>query len=182
MSARSVLGELFPIPFLAVVVLLVVLIFLTPNLVSSGTPAAGSLPTEAELVVDRVVGTNVTHLYVKSLGTVRYTHIAVGIATNVPWPTSSAHPPHFPNATVWNDSLTVAVNAWADPFAVNVSAVYIDAAGVAVDYVGTYAFNVSRGTLTVVPLSTGEATIPPTPVSALPLFILLAAQPAGGRS
>jgi hypothetical protein len=175
-TGRPTLSDLLPVPFLAVVVLLVILIFLTPNLVSSGSPPAGSLATQAELVVDHVTDSNVTHLYVKSLGTVRFASIEVELAKNVSWPVRSAHPIVFGNGTVWKNSLSAAIDTSTDPFAVNVSAVYVDASGVGIEYVGMYAFQVSGQSLLTTGLSAGEAQIPATPFSSLPLFILLTGQ------
>ena len=181
MTARQTLSAVVPIPFLAVVVLLIILIFLTPNLVSSGNPPAGSLATEAELVVDHVTDSNVTHLYVKSLGSVRFMSITLQLATNVTWPVSLAHRVVFPNGTVWNDSLAAAIDTRADPFAVNVTAVYVDASGVGVAYVGAYAFNVSGQSLEGTSLTPSGVAIPPTPLDSLPIYILLTSQPGGGR-
>jgi hypothetical protein len=172
-SLRGRLGELLPWPFLGVVVLLVILIFLTPNLLSNGAPTAGSLPTEAELIVDRVAGSNVTHLYVKSLGTVRYTDIDISLSKNLSWPIHGPQSVTWRNATQWNDSLAAGLDSWKNPFAVNVSAIYVDATGASVEYAGAYAFNVSADTLTAVPLTPESPYVPPTSISSLPLFILL---------
>lgn len=162
---------------MGVVVLLVILIFLTPNLLSNGAPTAGSLPTEAQLVVDRATGSNVTHLYVESLGNVRYASISIQLGTNVTWPIVLPASIRWANATVWSDALEAAVTTPTSPFAVNVSAVYVDAAGAAVDYVGAYAFNVSSTTLVGASLSPDLANLPPTPVPSLPVFLLLASHP-----
>lgn len=178
MSVRSRLAELFPWPFVGVVVLLVILIFLTPNLVSSGAPAAGSLAAEAQLVVDRVAGSNVTHLYVKSIGNVRYASISLELGSNVSWPVLPTERIHWGIPTVWNDSLEAAVATTGAPLAVNVSVVYVDTSGTAVDYFGAYAFNVSADVLTGTSLTPGLGDVPPTPVASLPIFLLLASQPA----
>ena len=69
---RAAWGRLFPLPFVGVSVLLVLLIFLTPNLLLGGRPAAGSLATEAELTIDHPAGGNVTHFYINGLSSVRY--------------------------------------------------------------------------------------------------------------
>jgi hypothetical protein len=164
----------FPVPFVAIVVLLLALIGLTPNLLSSGAPSAGSLPTEAELIVDHVVGDNVTHLYVRGLGLVRYTSIELAIASNFSW----ANPPvlanlSFPAPSYWNDSLSSSVTTSADPFAVNVTAVYVDAAGARVDFVGAFGFDVANGVLSEIVYLPASGGVTTTPVSQLPLPILL---------
>jgi hypothetical protein len=171
----------FPTPFVAIVVLLLVLIVLTPNLLSTAAPSAGSLPTEAELIVDRALGDNVTHLYVRGLGLPRYASIEVAIAPQFSW----ADPPPLANIsfgapTWWNDSLASALATPANPFAVNVTAVYIDAAGVRVDFVGTFAFDIAGGVLSEIAYFPPSAGITTTPVAQLPLPILLTTV-SGGR-
>ncbi len=71
---------------MAIVALLVLLILLTPNLLPTSTPSAGSLATQAELIVDRADTSNITHFYVQGIGDVRYVTITAQIATNVSWP------------------------------------------------------------------------------------------------
>jgi hypothetical protein len=164
----------FPTPFVAIVVLLLVLIGLTPNLLSTAAPSAGSLPTEAELVVDRALGDNVTHLYVRGLGLVRYTSIEVAIASQFNW----TDPPtlaqiSFGAPTWWNNSLASALTTPANPFAVNVTAVFVDAAGARVDFVGAFAFDVAGGVLSEIDYLPPSAGITATPVAQLPLPILL---------
>jgi hypothetical protein len=164
----------FPTPFVAIVVLLIVLIVLTPNLVSTGAPSAGSLPTEAELIVDRASTDTVTHLYVRGIGLVRYTSIEMAIAGNFSW----SAPPALANLSfgrtmTWNQTLVSSTTTPDDPFAVNVTAVYIDTSGVQADFIGTFAFEIAGGVVSeivYVPASGGVTT---TPVSALPLGILL---------
>jgi len=171
---RERLRAWFPTPFVAIVALLLALIGLTPNLLSTAAPSAGSLPTEAELIVDRAAGENVTHLYVRGLGLVRYTSIEVTIAGGF----SFANPPALSNLTFgapawWNDSLSASVVTPTDPFAVNVTAVYVDEAGTTVDFVGTFAFDSSGDVLSeivYVPATSGVTT---TPFNQLPLPILL---------
>jgi hypothetical protein len=171
----------FPTPFVAIVALLVVLIVLTPNLLSSAAPSAGSLATEAELVVDRVVGANATHFYVHGIADVRYSSIVVSLAANFSW----SAPPSLPNlsfrtAVNETDVLVTLVTSSANPVAVNVTAVYVDAAGSMVSFVGVFAFDVAAGVLyetQYVPLGSGSSS---TPVSDLPLSFLLETVPAGG--
>lgn len=172
--ARPWVREYFPWPLVGAVVLLVVLIFLTPNLLSSANPAAGSLVTEAELIVDRVLGSNVTHFYVEGLGNVRYAEIRAGVDPNVSWPP----PPSATNLTFTNLSngtnvLALAFNSPANPVAVNVTVLYVDQSGGTVEYWGIYAFNTSAGYLNVGALDPLLPTYPPTPVGSLPLTILL---------
>ena len=97
MRARERVAAWFPPPLVGVSLLLVVLIVLTPNLLSTGAPAAGTYPTQAELVVDRgPTEPNVTHLYVKSVGNVRYVNLTMALATNLTWPILSSE------QVVWN--------------------------------------------------------------------------------
>ena len=168
------ISELFPLPFVAVVVLLVVLIFLTPNLLFSGNPPAGSLVTEAQLTIDAPPGAMVLHFYVGGLSAVRYSVLSATLVTNLSWP-----PPtnlsglNWTNASYGTDVLAAAFQADGNPVALNVSATYVDSAGVAVTYWGLYAFNVTGSTLYTTALDPRLPTVPPTPVDALPITILL---------
>ena len=65
------------------------------------------------------------------------------------------------------------------PVALNVSATYVDSAGVAVTYWGLYAFNVTGSNLYTTALDPRLPTVPPTPVDALPITILLETAPPG---
>lgn len=182
MSDRTdLLREWFPTPFVAIVVLLLVLIFLTPNLLSTSSPSAGSLTTEAELIVDRAPSDNVTHLYVHGLGEVRYATISLAIDGAVAWPPpASGSSLSFAPATTWRNTLVATLDVGPDPFAVNVTAVYVDATGVSVDFVGTFAFQVSTGSLYEVAYVPAIAGMTTTPVSGLPLSILLQTGAVGG--
>jgi hypothetical protein len=173
----------FPTPFVAIVVLLLVLIVLTPNLISTASPSAGSLPTEAELLVDRSSSDNVTHLYVHGLGEVRYSTITLSVDPTVRWPAPPA-PANltFGPPTSWHDTLVATLVVGPDPFAVNVTAVYVDASGVAVDFVGTFAFDVAGGSLYEVAYVPAIAGMTTTPVSGLPLSILLQTVTGGGTT
>ena len=171
----------FPVPFVAIVVLLLVLIVLTPNLLSTAKPSAGSLTTEAELVVDRAPSDNVTHLYVHGIGEVRYTSISMALDTTLTWP-PGASPSNltFETPATWHNALVSSLSTARLAFALNVTALYVDAAGRSVEFVGVFAFEVSAGAISqvdYVPASAGVAT---TPVDQLPLSILLETVPAGG--
>jgi hypothetical protein len=171
----------FPTPFVAIVALLLVLIVLTPNLLSTTTPSAGSLPTEAELIVDRVASENVTHFYVRGLGGLRYDSIVVSLATNVLWPPKSPlSNVTFGAPAVWRDVLDSIVTTPANPVVVNVTATYVDAAGARVAFVGVFAFDVSGGMLYESDYIPAGSTITSTPVSALPLTLLLETVGPGG--
>lgn len=171
----------FPTPFVAIVALLLVLIFLTPNLLSSAAPSAGSLPTEAELVVDRVVGGNATHFYVRGLGEVRYDSIVVSLSTNLSWPAPGAvRNVSFGAPATTTNVLVALVSSSANPVAVNVTATYVDSAGAKVEFVGVYAFDVAGGVLYETPYFPAGATGSSTPVDDLPISFLLETVPAGG--
>ena len=163
----------FPPPLVGVALLLVVLIFLTPNLLSTGSPAAGTYPTQAELLVDRgTLEPNVTHLYVKSVGNVRYANLTMALATNLTWPVSLHETIVWNATTVENDSLYISETTTANPVAVNVTATYVDPTGTTVVYGGAYAFYFQGNNLYTEVLSTA-GSVPPTTLAALPLYILL---------
>jgi hypothetical protein len=178
--ARDV-GRFFPIPLVGTVVVLLALILLTPNLITSGgSPPAGSLETQAELIVDRVTGNATTHFYIHGLGLVRYQSITVALGTNTTWPAPSS-----PSAIRWsssnwsNDSLAVVTATTADPVAINITALYVDSMGARIWFLGVFVFHVSGDTLYVAALLTGAASIPPTPVASLPLPIILLSSATG---
>lgn len=170
--------ELFPVPYVAAATLLGVLVLLTPNLISFGSPAAGSLETQAYLVIDRAMGDNVTHVYLRSLGNARYTAITLELATNAHWPA----PDHL-SGVGWNrtvnetDVLVATLATAADPFVANVSATYVDPAGVTEQYIGEFEFHFAGGALDVATFTPGLASVSPTPENALPIYLPLLALP-----
>jgi amino acid transporter len=171
----------FPVPFVAIVVLMLALIALTPNLVSNGRPSAGSLQTEAELLVDYPAGQNVTHLYVKGIGTVDYATITLALARPPPGSPPALARFTFNATTQWNDSILAGETTALDPVAVNVTAVYTDPTGTTVDFVGEYEFNVTAGYLYWVSYLPSPSSIASAPLSALPItFPLTSVTPSGG--
>lgn len=182
-SPRRRLGRYLPWPLVGVALVLVVLIVLTPVLLSlGGAPAAGSVFTQAELVVDRVASANSTHYYVRAEGaTVRYAIILVSWATGFTW-TGSGSPDwsklNWTVATNVTNLLTVTVSSGANPIALNVSA-YYDSNGIAL-YVGVFAFYMTgasgspANSLLGVSPTSGVTVAPVTSVSSLPLLIPLA--------
>ena len=177
---REAWGRYFPLPFVGVSVLLVLLIFLTPNLLLGGRPAAGSLATEAELTIDRAPGANVTHFYVNGLSTVRYTVIRALICTNLTWPApTSLSNLTWTNVSWGTDVLAAQFASAADPLAVNVTATYVDAAGTAVEYYAIYEFDLAGGSLYGAPLVAGESSFGATPLASLPITLLLTATTPG---
>ncbi len=177
MTLRESLQRWFPWPFVGVVVLLAVLIILTPNLLSTGSPAAGTFPTQAEIVVDRgPVSPNVTHLYVKSVGNVRYDIIAVRVSQSVDWANASVV---WGNASTVYDSLVFTTSTTTNPIALNVSVTYRDPSGGVAIYVGVYAFQFVGQQLNTLPLLPSEATVPPTALTNLPLYLLLSVSAPG---
>ncbi len=177
------LGDYLPWPLVGVAILLVVLILLTPNLLTSGgPPAAGTVLTQAELIVDRVLADNVTHFYIRGLGsTVRYDSIEVTWAAGFTW-TGTGTPSW--NSLNWSvalnetDVLAAILNSTRNPIALNITALYNEN-GVAY-YAGVFAFYVSNATqspadslLGVSP--TSGVTVPSsTALTSLPLPITLA--------
>jgi hypothetical protein len=144
-SRRERIGRLFPAPLAAVAIFLVALIILTPVLQSNGQPAPGIL-TQADLVVDRVPGSNVTHFYVHGVGTtVRYSEMSIEVASGFAW--TGGYPSGPLNWTVGanaTDSLAIVFETTYDPVAVNVTA-YYTASGGSAYYVGLIVFYVAPG-------------------------------------
>lgn len=165
----------FPLPLVAVAALLAILILITPNL----TTPAGSLATQAELLVDGVSGSNNTYLYVRGLATVRFTSIQLGVADLHNW---SDIPP------VSNLSFRVVVNVTNTlgsnfvttytPVAVNVTAIYRDSSGSCVSYSAIYAIDLTPSNLLSIDLS-GGGGVSSTSISNLPLILLLNSAPLG---
>jgi hypothetical protein len=183
MSARTErLRDWFPVPFVAIVVLMLALIALTPNLVSNGRPSAGSLQTEAELLVDFPSGQNMTHLYVKGIGTVDYASITLALARPPAGsPPATAATFAFNATSRWNDTILAGETTALDPVAVNVTAVYTDPTGTTVDFVGEYEFNVTAGYLYWVSYLPSLSSVSSAPLSALPItFPLSSTTPSGG--
>lgn len=182
MNARW--GAYAPLPFVGTTTLLLVLILLTPTLISIGEPAPGLL-TQAYLEVDRVQGSNVTHFYVRPEGaTVRYAQVWVGLdenRTNIAW-TGGGSPDwaglnfsQFWNAT---DVVLLGFNSTANPVAVNVAACYESGSGNEF-YQGDFAFyaGTSSGVATLFAASS-DVTVPSsTPIdnASLPYLITLPA-------
>jgi hypothetical protein len=169
----------FPPPLVAIVILQVVLIGLTPELLPGGS--AGSLATEAELIVDRVGGENVTHFYVEGLTQVRYTEITLQLANDSAWPPPGSPTFHYGAWEYWNQSLVAVVMSAANPVALNVTSTYVDSSGASVTYAGAFEFNVTAGTLyyeTYLPGSSGP--VASVPLSDLPIPFVLSVSPSGG--
>lgn len=178
-------GPLAPWPFVGVTVLLVVLIFLTPVLISNGQPAPGVL-TQADLIVDRVAGSGATHFYVVGYdSTTRYSGIWVDADENFSWQGAGSvnwtgiRWTDYQNAS---DVVVLAFNSTGSSVALNVSAYYVSPGGNAL-YVGELAFYVgtdssSPSGLALYAQSSSAAVYVPslTPVdnNSLPLRIALA--------
>jgi hypothetical protein len=169
-------------PLMGVAALLSMLILLTPGLLpSSATPAAGSLESTAVLVVDRVTGGpvgNETRFYLEGLAPVRYWHLHIRLDFRVKWPApASARDLAWQTWTNATDSLVVNATTGANPIGVNVSALYVDAAGARVLYSGIYVFfaspsSVAVATLTPALVGAAPTTIPlPSPPQPLPLAV-----------
>jgi hypothetical protein len=171
-------------PFVGVAVLLVVLIILTPNLFSS---SSGGLQARAQLIVDRASVNGNTSFYVDSIGTsTRYSSVEIGLAPLPTWPY------HGSLTTVsgwsWNNgsaTLVLIASTATNPVAVNVTVKYVDPSGIATEYVGVYGFylNVTTASLdaiTLLPGTSAPAAI--TPLTDLPIFLLLAIQTPSGPS
>jgi hypothetical protein len=178
-----------PWPLVGVVAILAVLILITPVLISlGGPPAAGSVFTQAELIVDRVAGNDTTHFYVRAIGaTARYAQIVVTWASGFNWSGTGAPAwgqLNWTSATNVTNFLAVVIGSTANPIALNVSALYTSN-GIAL-YVGVFAFYVTNATgsppdsLLALSPTPNVAVGASTPVANLPLVIPLADVGSGG--
>jgi hypothetical protein len=178
------LARYFPGPLVATALLLVLLILLTPVLVPNGPPAAGTIFTEAELIVDRAGGSNLTNFYLRGLGSaVRYAHIDVGVATGFNWTNGFPSPPlNWTRVADQSDLVAYQFSTAANPVAVNVTLLYATPGSHAY-YGGVFAFDIGTpvGSSTVMLLSVTttsgtslSAGVNAEPLSALPAEILLA--------
>jgi hypothetical protein len=169
-------------PFIGVAALLVVLIILTPNLFSSGS---AGLQTRAQLIVERASPGGNTSFYVESIGTsTLYQSISVGLARLPSWPydgvVTSVGDWKWTNGS---ETLVLVVNNNTNPVAVNVTVKYTATSGISTEYVGVYGFYLNRTTLTLQAMNLlPGASAPPssTPLTDLPIYLLLAIQTAGG--
>jgi len=179
-TRRETVSRLVPAPLAGITLLLVVVILLTPVLDSNGPPVAGTLQTQAELIIDRVPGDNATHFYVRGVGTTtRYTQISIKVATGFNWTgTFPSGPLSWTNATNGSDVLTIEWATTDNVVALNISALY-QAYGASARYVGVIAFEFtslsdsSGGTLNSVTATPGLAGTGQTSVSRLPLLLQL---------
>jgi hypothetical protein len=174
----------FPAPLVATAVLLVLLILLTPVLAPNGPPAAGTIFTQAELIVDRVPSSNLTNFYLRALGSaVRYSEISVWAGTGFPWTNGFPSPPINWSRVVHEDNLVAfQFNETSNPVALNITMLYA-AGGSQAYYEGTFAFYVGTpvgsSTVSLLSVTTTSGTslgsgLNSEPVSGLPGEILLA--------
>jgi hypothetical protein len=185
-SRSETFARWFPWPLVSVTLLLGLLIIVTPVLSSSSQPAAGTIFSQAELVVDGLPSNATTHFYVHGLGTTaRYLSIVLGFAFGFNW--TGGFPSGALDWSAWqNGSDVLSVSSAVDrmPVAVNVTAVYV-ADGASATYAGMLAFDVvatgpsATPTLEVV---SPTSAIPgfSSPVSALPVTIVLPEVASGG--
>lgn len=179
------LSELFPLPFVAVALLLLVLVFATPVLTGQ---SSGGVLSQAELIVDALPGNDSTHVYVRGLSTTaRYSEINLGLAFDFQW--SGSFPGGLLNWSSWtNVSSVLSVDRIApgNPVAVNVTALYT-VNGVNSLYVGLLALDVgipsgsTTPTLTVASGSPGIGGFA-IPVADLPVVIPLVYAGTGGTA
>ncbi len=175
---RERIGRFLPAPLAGTVLLLVALILLTPVLLSTGQPAAGSLLSEPELIVDRAPGENVTHVYLRGVGaSTRYAGMVIQVAGNFSWAGRfPAAPLAWMTAVNGTEVLSVSVTTTLDPVALNVSAIY-EVAGSRALYVGEIALSFGTGpsgpTVFAAAATPGLAVAPSTPALDLPLIVPL---------
>jgi hypothetical protein len=185
-TRTSRLGALFPWPFVGVALLVGVLIVVTPLLSANSQPAAGSLGSQALLIIDALPGNASMHFYVRGEGTTaRYESINLGFAFGFNW--TGGFPSGSLNWTDWqNASSTLAVNATVDraPLVVNVAALYT-ANGVSALYLGVLAVDVgtppgtSTETLSVISDTPGISGFTYA-VADLPIIVPLSNVGSGG--
>lgn len=186
MNRERDLGRWFPAPLVGTAILLVLLIIFTPLLTSNGQPSAGSIFSQAELVVDAIPGNSTIHFYVHGLSTTaRYDTIAIGFAADFGWtggwPTGNLSWANWTNGT---NVLSVTAEVDYVPVAVNVSALYV-AAGVGALYSGFFALNftsAASGIVLSVASNTPGIGSFSTPVADLPVPITLALVRTGAVS
>lgn len=180
------LGRWFPLPLVGCSTILVALILVTPVLFTNGRPTAGTYATQAELVVDHVVGSRAVDLYIRPYDSlVRYASITIAIAGNFTWTGSYVANPGSWTWTNLSDVLEAHVRTFANPIEINITAVYTQN-GVA-EYGGHIALdfaNASGGpviSFAIDPRTPNVVTPPsPWPVADLPSSIQL--QNFGGSS
>jgi hypothetical protein len=189
MNRGNRVSDLFPWPLVGVALLVALMILLTPVLIAaSGPPAAGSVSSYAELIIDALPGNNSTHFYVHGLGTTtRYSHINLGFADGFLW--TGAFPKGPLNWSDWQNFssvLAVISEVNQNPVAVNVTALY-SVNGASALFVGVFAVFVgtppgsSTDTLSVVSDTPGIGGFS-YPVASLPVAITLSDIGGGGGS
>lgn len=181
-GARRSLEPYFPIPLVGAAVLLAVLILLTPNLLSTSSPTAGSLAAQAELLIDRGPTESVTtDLYLRGIGLARYDSLELRwTALNGSGAPATLNGLAWTGAVGSNETLGIQASVDVPAFAVNASAVYVDSSGSGVTYAAQFAFVWSGGVLatTAYGAAGGSGS---TAQSQLPLVLLLVQGPYGGH-
>lgn len=147
---RTELGarRFFPIPLVGAAAILLVLILLTPVLIGTGVPAAGTIFTQAEVIVDYPGDNATSNYYLHAIGNIRYSILSIGIAENYAWnnppPISSLVWGNWTNAT---DLVAISASSSDNPVALNISAYYSTAKEGSAWYVAIVAFEVVGNTL-----------------------------------
>ncbi len=158
-SARGA-RRYFPTPLVGIAAILLVLILLTPVLIGSQVPAAGTIFTQAEVIVDYPTINTTTYLYLHAIGNIRYTSLSIGIAENYNW---NAPPPIgslvWGNWTNGTDLVAIGTSYSGNPIAINVSAYYSTTKVGSAWYVAIIAFEVS-GTALVFRSYTAGVDVP----------------------
>jgi hypothetical protein len=173
-NRRESFRRYLPAPLVATAVLLVLLILLTPVLAPNGPPAAGTIFTQAELIVDRVASSNLTTFYLRALGsTARYAEVSVWAATGFPWTNGFPSPPlNWSPIVRQPDLVAYQFNSTANPIALNISLLY-SSGGSQAYYVGVFAFyvgtSIGSSTLSLFSVSTTPGTSLGSGVNSEPL-------------
>ena len=171
-------AQLFPLPLVGAAVLLAILILLTPNLLATTSPSAGSVESQLELIVNRPMDSGGgTQLYLRGIGIVEYRNVTLA------WSMLTGPAPDSLGGLTWNVSLggtgptlVLEVDGLPDEFAVNATALFVDTAGTGVTYSGQYVFSWSSGSLMTTAYGPASGS-GPVAFDQMPLILLPPAVP-----
>lgn len=164
----------FPIPLVGTATILAVLVLLTPVLVDTGGPAAGSVFTQAELVVDPGSGAGPLHLYLHGIGNVRYAELSLALADNYSW--GQGVPSGWGAATNGSGLVELSAESALGTVAVNATAHYVDSSGGSTWYFALLGLSETGSTMRFVSFTSGVVVPSSIPLASsdFPYAILLA--------
>jgi hypothetical protein len=166
-------------PFVGLAVVLVLSIAATPWLLGLNSGAASSPDTEAILTLYHPSPSasnrgNSTSIVVQGLSTTLYAWIDLEISKgSVPYPLPSHYRINWTTSNITNAPFQVN-STNENPFAINVTAEYVDSNGGTVEYFGAYLCNVTGSAIFIAPitlnLSFGASSLPLGSLDNLPLL------------